>query len=297
MRHNTIDFEALRYVLIAAGVGTFGEAAKTVGIGSASLGRRIARVEDELGVTLFERSRSGIRLTKAGREAIVHVRRALGSLDAIMSTGQGDAAGEIGLGIRLPLIGDPIQTLLRAWRTRHPQIRLKVHELNERDIISAIEERRLDLAFMAKHTLWAGAASIPIYRERLLLALPKTHPLTLRKTLGWSALANQTFLVQGWEESQASRDYYKSLLGHSVRFHSHAVSKQSILGLVSAGFGVTLVTRSQAHVRIPGIVFRRILEDDAVLEVHLVWASENEDALVGRFVAFMRELSASKLLL
>jgi DNA-binding transcriptional LysR family regulator len=227
----------------------------------------------------------------------VHVRRALGSLDAIMSTGQGDAAGEIGLGIRLPLIGDPIQSLLRAWRTRHPQIRLKVHELNERDIISAIEERRLDLALMAKHTLWAGAASIPIYRERLLLALPKAHPLAPRKTLDWSTLANQTFLVQGWEESQASRDYYKSLLGHSVRFHSHAVSKQSILGLVSAGFGVTLVTQSQAHVKIPGVKFRRILEDDAVLEVHLVWASENEDILVGRFVAFMRELSASKLLL
>ena len=184
MRHHTIDFEALRYVLVAAGVGTFGEAAKAVGIGTASLSRRISRVEDELGLTLFERSHAGIRLTKAGRAAIVHVRRALGNLDAIISTGQGDASGEIGLGIRLPLVGDPIQSLLRAWRTRHPQIRLKVHELNDRDLLSAIEERRLDLAFMSKHTLWAGAASIPIYRERLLLALPKAHPLGRRKTLG-----------------------------------------------------------------------------------------------------------------
>ena len=65
MRHNTIDFEALRYVLIAAGVGTFGEAAKTVGIKSASLSRRISRVEDELGLTLFERSHAGIRLRSA----------------------------------------------------------------------------------------------------------------------------------------------------------------------------------------------------------------------------------------
>ena len=295
MRHNTIDFEALRYVLIAAGVGTFGEAAKTVGIGTASLSRRISRVEDELGLTLFERSHAGIRLTKAGRAAIVHVRRALGNLDAIMSTGQGEASGEIGLGVRLPLVGEPIQSLLRAWRTRHPQINLKVHELNNRDILSAVEERRLDLAFIAKHTLWAGAASIPIYRERLLLALPKVHPLGRRKTLAWSDLANQTFLVQGWEESQTSRDYYKSLLGNHIRFHSHAVSKQSILGLVSAGFGVTLVTHSQAHVKFPGVIFRRILEEDAVLEVHLAWAPENEDTLVGRFVALMRELSASKL--
>ena len=102
--------------------------------------------------------------------------------------------------------------------------------------------------------------------------------------------------MQGWEESQTAREYYKSLLGNDVRFHSHAVSKQSILGLVSAGFGVTLVTQSQAHVRIPGVIFRRILEDNAAVEVHLAWAPENEDTLVGRFVAFMRELSASKLL-
>ena len=175
MRRNTIDFEALRYVLIAAEVGTLGEAAKAVGVATASLSRRISRVEDELGLTLFERSHAGIRLTKVGRAVMVHVRRALGNLDAIISTGQGDASGEISLGIRLPLIGHPIQSLLGAWRARHPQIGMKVHELNGRDILAAVEERRLDVAFMAKHTLWAGVASIPVYRERILLALPKAH--------------------------------------------------------------------------------------------------------------------------
>jgi DNA-binding transcriptional LysR family regulator len=86
-------------------------------------------------------------------------------------------------------------------------------------------------------------------------------------------------------------------LGNDIRFDTHAVSKQSILGLVGAGFGITLVTRAQAHVKVPGVIFRRILEDDADLEVHLAWVPENEDVVVGRFIAFMRELSGSRRLL
>jgi hypothetical protein len=67
--------------------------------------------------------------------------------------------------------------------------------------------------------------------------------------------------------------------------------------LVAAGYGVSLVTQAQAQTKVPGVVFRRILEEDAILEVYLAWAPENEEAVVGRFVAFMRELSASRWLL
>jgi DNA-binding transcriptional LysR family regulator len=300
MRYSTIDFEALRYLLAAAEVGTFGEAARALGIETASLSRRVSRVEDELGLTLFERGHSGVRLTRAGQAVMVHVRRALGDLDAIISTGRSNASGDrgqISLGIRLPSVGDPVQGMLREWRLKHPEVRVSLYEMNERDILMGVEERRLDLAFMTKHTLWPRAASIPVYREYLFAALPKDHNLARRKTLTWDALRAETFLVQGWEESQIAREYYASFLGSDVRFDVHAASKQSILGLVGAGFGVTLVTQAQSHVKIPGVIFRRILEEDAVLEIHLVWVPENEEVVTGRFVAFMRELSASRGLL
>ena len=87
------------------------------------------------------------------------------------------------------------------------------------------------------------------------------------------------------------------MIGSGIRFAMHSASKQSVLGLVGAGYGITLVTQSQAHVRIPGVVFRHILEDNAELEVHLAWVPENEEATVGRFVSFMREMSASRHLL
>ena len=113
----------------------------------------------------------------------------------------------------------------------------------------------------------------------------------------WDAIRDETFLVQGWDESQTAREYYASFLGSGVHFSTHSASKQSVLGLVGAGFGITLVTQAQAHVRIPGVVFRPILEEDARVEVELVWVPENKDVAVGRFVSFMREMSASRRLL
>jgi len=300
MPPSTIDFEALRYLLVAAEAGKLSRAARALGIETASLSRRLHRIEDELGLTLFERGHDGIRLTDGGQAITIHARRVLADLGALFTTGNARALGTVGqihLGIRLPSVGEPIQSLLAAWHDRYPNVNVIVHEMNERDILTAIGERRLDLAFMMKHTLWPRAVAAPIYRERLLAALPKCHSLARQKRLGWKDLHEEVFLVQGWEESQMAREHYASFMGSGVRFATHSASKQSVLGLVGAGFGITLVTQAQAHVRIPGVVFRHILEENAEVEVQLAWVPENEDATVGRFVSFMREMSASRRLL
>jgi DNA-binding transcriptional LysR family regulator len=297
MRHSTIDFESLRYLLVSSEIGKLGKAAEVLGVETSTLSRRLAQVEDELGVTLFERGHFGIRLTAAGKGVMVHVRRLLADLEAVKMSGRCNGSGNVGeirVGVRMPPVGEPIQSLLSSWHARYPQVGFELHEMNERDILTALEERRLDVAFMTKHTLWPHAVAEPIYRERLLAALPTGHPLATRKTLKWDILRDETFLVQGWEESQTAREFFASFLGSGVRFQSHAASKQSILALVGSGFGVTLVTRSQSHVRFPGVVFRQILEDNAWVAIDLVWAPESEAPVVGRFVAFMRDEAHSR---
>ena len=231
---------------------------------------------------------------------MVHVRRVLADFNALIVSGQSAGLGNIGrlrLGVRLPTVGEPIQGLLNTWRGQNPDVDVNIFEMNERDILTAIEERRLDLAFMTRQTLWPRAVAIPVYKERLLAALPKGHKLARRKALTWEMMKDDIFLVQGWEESQTAREYYASFMGSGIRFATHAASKQSVLVSVGAGYGITLSHQSQAHVRIPGVMFRHIREENAELEILLAWAPENEEAVVGRFVAFMRELSASRRLL
>lgn len=297
MRNSSVSFESLRYLLVSSEVGKLGKAAEVLGVETSTLSRRVAQVEDELGVTLFERGHFGIRLTTGGKAVMVHVRRLLADLEAVKMSGRCNGSGNVGhirVGVRMPPIGEPIQSLLSSWHERYPQVVFELYEMNERDILTALEDRRLDAAFMTEHALWPHAVAEPIYRERLLAALPAGHPLAARKTLKWDILRDETFLVQGWDESQTAREFFASFLGSGVRFQSHAASKQSILALVGSGFGVTLVTSSQSHVRFPGVVFRQILEDDAWVSVDLVWAPESEAPVVGRFVAFMRDEAHSR---
>lgn len=292
-----LDIEALRYLIAAAEAGNFGRAARSLRVQPSTISRSVAQTEDELGVTLFERGHFGIRPTSAGKAVMIQVRRVLADVEAVRKAGLcngGGHIGEIRLGVRMPPIGSPIQQLFSTWRTEHPHVDLTIHELNERDILLGIEERRLDVALMTRHTVWPGAVAEPIYRERIWLAVPRGHRLASAKRIGWDQLRKETFLVQGWDESQTAREFFSSFLGSGVKYKSHAVSKQTIMALVGAKYGVTLVTKSQAEVRFPNVAYRPIAEENAWVETELVWAPQNEEAAVGRFVAFMRDEARSR---
>jgi DNA-binding transcriptional LysR family regulator len=287
-----LEIRDLEYLLASANAGNFGRAAKALGLNTSTLSRRIGKLEDELGLALFERRRSGVHLTTGGKAVLQRARRVLAELDGLKhSSGQGGAGdgGEIRLGLRLPLVGDPLVGLLAKWHDSHPHVTLIVSELNERDLATGIEERALDVAVLPSHFVWPHTASIPLYRERLLVAVPETHVLSQRPSVGWHDLRNETILVQGWDESQAARELFATFLGSGSRFQSHAASKQSVFALVSAGFGITLAAASQAAAQYPGVMFKPIDDPNAAVQIALVWLPGREDAAIGRFVAVLRD--------
>ena len=118
MRNSSVDFVSLRYLSVSADAGNFGRAAKALGVQTSTVSRSVARTEDELGVTLFERGHFGIRLTAAGRAVMVHVRRVLAEVEAVKTSGHRNGSGNVGqirLGVRMPPVGTPLQPLL-DWR-------------------------------------------------------------------------------------------------------------------------------------------------------------------------------------
>jgi DNA-binding transcriptional LysR family regulator len=295
-----MDMVDLRYLSIAVETGSFSRAAQSLGINVSTISRRITRLEDELGVTIFERGSFGIRLTAAGRKVMVQVRRTLDGFDRVRQVGKSSGAGMTGhvrLGVRMPPIGEPLQPLLATWHDQHPDVVLTLYELNDNEIFAALAERTLDAALVTTHALRCGANSIPLYREPLVAALPHGHILASYESLTWTLLGDQILLTQGWDDSHSEREFYASFLGDGVKFSSHPASKQSVMALVGAGFGITLVAQSQGEVAFPGVVYKPILEDDAWLQVELAWLPTSEDAAVGRFVAFMRDEARSRRLL
>jgi DNA-binding transcriptional LysR family regulator len=290
----------LRYLSVVVESGSLSSAAQSLGIKPSTISRRIIRLEDELGVTIFERGSFGYRLTTAGRDLLVRIRHVLDAADAVARASKTSGMAETGrvrLGVRMPPVGAPLQPLLAAWRNRHPSVALTLQELNDNEISIALAERTLDAAFVTANSVRRVANTLPIYREPLFAALPHDHALASNEALTWHHLREQTMLTQGWDDSYAARDFYASFLGGTVSFSSHPASKQSVMALVGAGFGITLATRSQSEVLFPGVVYRPIREENAWVQVELAWLPRREEAAVGRFIAFMRDEARSRSLL
>ena len=88
-----MEIRDLEYLAASVTAGNFARAAEAVGISTSTISRRVARLEDELGLALFERGHSGVRLTPAGRNVMLHARRVLGDLEALKTS----AFGRMGL--------------------------------------------------------------------------------------------------------------------------------------------------------------------------------------------------------
>jgi DNA-binding transcriptional LysR family regulator len=282
----------LRYLVACADAGKFTLAAIALNIETSTISRRMSNLEDELGLALFERKHSGIRLTRGGSAVLDRAQRILSDLDAMQRTGRQHARGEVGevrLGLRIPPIGGRAQEMIRNWREANPDVGLTIVEGHQRNLALALTERRLDAVLLTGHAMWPNVTAVRLFRERLVGVLPTNHHLAGRQSLDWASLSVETILVQGWDDNQTQREFYGTLLGNGARFRIHSASKQTILALVGAGYGVTLITDSMAEAPVPGVIFKPINEPNAWLEFDLIWLPETEDPVIGRFVAFMRD--------
>jgi DNA-binding transcriptional LysR family regulator len=154
-----MEIRDLKCLVAAAYAGNFGRAAKALGLVTSTISRRIARLEGELSLTLFERLNTGVRLTADGKGLIAHVNRALAELDAVERSANQSGSGHIGvirLGVRMPPVGEPLASLLARWRLCNPGIALLIAELNEPSMTVALDERRLDVALVTSFTPFGG---------------------------------------------------------------------------------------------------------------------------------------------
>ncbi len=147
-----MDLSDLEALCAAADCANFTGAARLLGLNASTVSRRIAHLEDQLGISLFERTATGVRLTPGGADVVSHARRITGELASLQAASLMRAnatAGEIKLGLRIPTVGARIQALLKRWRLAHPEIALIVRDLSDGDLAGAVIGRKLD-AIIAK---------------------------------------------------------------------------------------------------------------------------------------------------
>jgi DNA-binding transcriptional LysR family regulator len=197
-----VDILQLRYFVSAAKHLSFHRAAETMGVRRPTLSRQVRRLEDGIGLSLFERHRHGVRLTAGGRDFLVRARRTLYELDNALSLAAraGDAKlGHLSLGILAPFISGPLRDFLAEHHRKYPEVELRFQEGGDAELIAALHERRIDVAIGFMELETAGIMSMALWQEPVYVALPDTHALGRRPSLAWKDIEGEIVLVRSWE--------------------------------------------------------------------------------------------------
>jgi DNA-binding transcriptional LysR family regulator len=262
--------------------------------------RRIRALEDELGVSLFERSNGGARPTAAGRSFVERASVVLSELDYAIksaSTAGRGAEGFLRVGIFSSLASLFPRAVLAAFRIQHRRVDVDIAEGAPRAHIARVRERRLDMALVT------GVPSLPdldvqqFWTERVFVVLPAAHALAEASRIGWADLKTEHFIVSRQEPGPEIHDYViRKLadLGHHPSVCRYDLGRENLMYLVALGFGISLTSEATIATVYPEVVFRPIEAEDDVLPFSAVWSPSNDNPALRRFLALMRAMAEGR---
>src|ERR1700676_2669495 len=193
-----MELRQLRYAVAVAAYRHFTRAAAAVPVAQPALSHQIRLLEQELGVELFVRSRSGVRLTEAGEIFLLRARRALAEVDAAreeVAAFRGLASGRLVIGAMQALGGLDLPRLLAAFHAAHPGIDVSLREDSTRDMFTMAVRGEIDLAIAALDVEQpAGLEFPPLAGEPVLAAVPAAHHLASLRAVAIRQLSHETFV-------------------------------------------------------------------------------------------------------
>lgn len=188
----------LRAFVAVVEKGHFSAAASFLGVRQSTLSQALAALESGLGVQLIERSTRRVFVTTQGRHLLPRAQAAIEAMDAFTAAAAGESDPLRG-GMRLGLIPTVapyvLPTMLTGLTHRLPTLTLRVVEDQTEHLLTALREGALDAAMIALPVETAGIAEIPIYDEDFVLALPPGHPLSGKRRVPTTALAQLPLLL------------------------------------------------------------------------------------------------------
>ena len=291
-----MELRHLRYFLAVAEELHFGRAAERLQMTQPPLSTQIRDLERELGVALFDRSGRQVRLTAAGTQLLPHARRVLGGaahLHELAGEIAGGGAGRVRLGVVHSSMYGAVPALLRRFRDRYPQVRLVIREAVTSVLIEEVVEDHLDVAFIRHDRLPDGLARRTILDEPLLAVLPDDHPVVRRgdTEVRLTSLADDPVVLFPREIGTGFWDLILSAYrdaGVTPRIEHLADQVTTMVGMVAAGLGVSIVPREVRNVALRGVTYVP-LTPTVELPLELTWREDHDLAALRSFVAVVGE--------
>lgn len=278
-----IELRHLRYFVAVAEELHFGRAAARLNISQPPLSQQILLLEEQIGARLLARTNRSVSLTAAGAQFLADARQILGQVETAASRAARLHLGEtgelrLGLTASAPFIKTVSDTLL-SYRQRYPDVHVHTQESHTREQIGPLGDGSLDLGLMRNTPLPDTLCWRVALREPMLAMVHHSHPLAGRARISLRELAAEPFV---FFDPQAGTGLYDDILGLLQRYDVTPYVTQevgeamTILGLVAAGLGVSILPASYRRLRLEEICWLPLEEADAISELWLVWAKHRE---------------------
>lgn len=277
------DLKQLRCFVTVGEDLHFGHAAKRLNMTQPPLSRQIQMLEYALNVQLFLRTSRSVQLTPAGREFLADARRILALAESAASAAKRVSKGEAGL-IKLGFTAASsysfLPRLLAYVKSELKDVEVELSEMVTIQQLDALREGRLDLGLVRPPLDEPGIATTRVASERLLLAVPRSHPFASGPARSLKDLAGQAFITFSPVQGRYFHELIAGLLSRSsvsVRYVQHVSQVHSILALVSAGIGISIVPETAGKLHFEGAELRELSDPPAFAELHLAWVTENSN--------------------
>jgi DNA-binding transcriptional LysR family regulator len=286
-----MDLRRLRYFVVAAEELNFSRAAERLRIAQPPLSAQIKRLENGLGVLLFDRTGRAVRLTDAGYVLLEEARRIFIQLEQTARMVERVGSGKVGrlsIGFVPSATNEVLPSVLNEFRKSLPDVELFLHEMMPDQVVQRLHGRQIDVGFFYLPFDDSALDIRPVSREPLVVALPQTHPLARELEIDLRTLEREPFVLP-------RRYNMPGLYGQVTEvcrlagFTPKAVQKdvwlmQTIVGLVASGIGVALVPASLRNFRRKGVVYKTVRGLSPTVEMGVVWRRSDSSAVLSAFL-------------
>jgi DNA-binding transcriptional LysR family regulator len=276
--------ELISFVVLAEQLH-FGRAAGRLHVSQPALSKRVKGLEDKIGGPLLVRNRRGVALTPAGTLFHKEARRIVRDIDLAFEAVRGATSGEMGklrLGVGMSTVHSLVPRALLRFHEARPGIEIEIADMSTLSQIEALIAGRLDVGFVrlpVKHPLLEVRKALT---ERLTIATSKkfTGPLTMK------GIQEQPFILIDRGVSATYHDHCISLCdrsGFTPRIVYEPNDMFTILNLVSAGIGVSLVPRAARAMHVSGVKFAPVHSSYAEWDIGMAWNRKLESEIIRKF--------------
>ena len=289
-----MELRHLRYFVVVAEELHFRRAAERLHMSQPPLSQQIRALEEEVGATLLLRNQRKVELTAAGQGFLIRAREILDAVEDAARQARRVQRGEVGR-LAVGFVGSAMYSfvpeLLRAFREHAPDITLRLHDLGTSEQLRQLEDGRLDVGFIRVPRARPELKIETVLEEPVVAALPDAHPLAQRSLLKLEDLEDEPLVLLTRASAPGLREALADAidrLGGEERIVQEVAETQTVVGLVAAGVGVSLVPDSVRALGRPGVTYRPLEGDVPKVRLTMAWRAADDSPVLARFLEMAR---------